>query len=234
MESSQPRRIFLITHPRTASNLLIQMLALEDQPDIAQHRSGGLGGYFFLPAHLLKGELGLHGKFIEEWSEVHKSRMKEKLQECFDELERYLEDAERDGKIAFVKDHGLFLIEPTALTALVNKRENTHEHPWIIQVPPKYDSELTRSPLNQSFLPDGFLRTWLPTFLIRHPALVFPSHYRVMKDIKEINPERKDTWQLDTMMTFSWIRSLYDFWSEYTGKSRVDMDRNNTWVNSFR
>jgi hypothetical protein len=233
MDPHQPRRFYLISHPRTTSNLLVRILALDDQPDVALHQSGALGGYFFAPASGLEVELGLQGKLIEEWSAVHRNQMKEKLQECFDNLEKYLEGAETDGKIAFVKEHGFLLIEPTARMALIHGRGSTREHPWTIRLPSKYGSELTRSPLNETLFADEFLRTWLPTFLIRHPALVFPSQYRAMKDLDVINPVQKDTLQFDMWITFRWIRSLYDYWSDCVGKFGVGIDGDRTWVNSL-
>lgn len=227
----QPHRLFLITHPRTASNLLVRILALNDQPDVARHPPGVFdGGYFFLPASRLEVELGLREKHIEDWSEDHRKQIIERVQGCFDNLESYTQSAQTDGKIAFVKEHAAFLIEPTARR--VYGRGSTHEHPWTVKVPSRYGPELTRSRLNETVFPDEYLRDWLPTFLIRHPALVFPSHYRAMRDIKQIDPERDHTFQCDVMMTFSYTRSLYDYWSVQFGKSGVDIDGDNIWVSS--
>lgn len=228
-----PRRFYLITHPRTASNLLLRILALEDQPDVAQHRSDALGGYFFLPSAQLSTKLGLRGKNVEGWTEDQKNQMRGKLQECFNTLEKYAERAEKDGKVAFVKEHSLLLIEPVAQSKGIYGPDSTQEPPWTVQVPSKYGPELTRSPLNETLFPDQFIRTWLPTFLIRHPALVFPSQYRALMDIKLVDLGAKDTSQFDIIFTFRWIRSLYNDSSEYLGKFGAEMDGENTWVSNF-
>lgn len=231
MDAQKPRRFYLITHPRTASNLLIKILALDDQPDVAPHRPGALGGYFFVPASRLEIQLGLRGKHIEEWSEENRKELKDKLQECFDSMEEYLDSAEAGGKIAFVKEHAYFLAEPTAKMALVDVCGSSNELPWTMQLPSKYGTELTRSSFNKTLFPDQFLQPWLPTFLIRHPALAFPSLYRVMMDVKTINPEKKNTFQFDMMMTYGWVRSLYDFWSEYLGEFGREVNKDRLWVN---
>ena len=231
MGIGQPHHLFLITHPRTASNLLVRILALNDQPDVARHPPGTFGGgYFFGPAARLEIELGLREKHVEEWSEDHRKQIIERVQGCFDNLENYIQSAQTNGKIAFVKEHAVFLTEHTARR--VYGRGNTHEHPWTVKVPSRYGPELTRSRLNETLFPDEYLRDWLPTFLIRHPALVFPSQYRAMRDIKLIDLERDHTFQCDVMMTFRYTRSLYDYWSVQFGKSGVDIDGDNTWVSS--
>lgn len=229
MESHQPRRVYLITHPRTASNLLVRILALDDQPDVAQHRPGALGGYFFVAASRLELDLGLREKHIDDWSEDERGQMKEKFQECFDGMEEYVKSAETEGKIAFVKEHGYWLIEPSA--RMPSSRQGHEKDHWTMQIPSNYGMESTRSFLNKSIFPDEFLRTWLPTFLIRHPALVFPSQYRAMTDVNSIHPEKESTFQLDMVMNFRWIRSLYDYWADYLRKSAVDVGEENPWVN---
>lgn len=68
------------------------------------------------------------------------------------------------------------------------------------------------SHLNSTILPDKFLETWLPTFLIRHPALVFPSHYRAFKDSfsKAGGDSELEENQLTLSMTPYFTRSLFD------------------------
>jgi hypothetical protein len=229
-----PRRFYLITHPRTASNLLVRMLALDDQPAVQKHEDSIGKGYFFFSAAKLEITLGLRGKNTNAWTEDQKQQMKEKNQECFDNMEKYLATAEADDKIAFIKEHSVLLMEPTAKNRSLFGQVSTPDFPWTVQVPAKYGSKLTRSPLNQTLFPDEFLGTWLPTFLVRHPALVFPSQYRAGRDIKTLDTNAKDTSQLDVMFTFRWTRSLYDFWSEYLGKFGSNLDGDTTWASFHR
>lgn len=232
MEDSRPFRCYLITHPRTASNLLVRILALENQPDVAQHRPGAHGGCFFCPANRVEIDLGLRERNIEEWSEGQRNQLKEKIQDCFANLEEYLDGADAEGKMAFVKEHGFLLIDPSSRSAKPESHGTTSERPWTVKVSSKYGFPLTRSSLNNTIFPDEFLTTWSPVFLIRHPALVFPSQYRVMRDLKTLDSELRNTLHLDLMTTLSWIRSLYDFWSDYLEKSSGEIKRREIWVSS--
>lgn len=63
-------------------------------------------------------------------------------------------------------------------------------------------------------VPDEFLLTGHPTFLIRHPALAFPSYYRIFwanrgkceENMTEIHEH------LTASMTLRWMRQLYDWY----------------------
>lgn len=94
------------------------------------------------------------------------------FQSGFDDLQDLVKDCEVQGKNTWVKDHSCFLVEPVTQCKYLNGADSTHEIPWTV----KADSESTsNAKTNPTALPDGFLKTWLPTFLIRHPAVVFPS-----------------------------------------------------------
>lgn len=73
------------------------------------------------------------------------------------------------------------------------------------------------SSLNKTILPSNFLETWLPTFLTRHPALVFPSYYRAFKDSfgkpqdRDIDLEEN---QLTLNMTPYFTRSLFGWYAD--------------------
>src|SRR4051812_24913641 len=116
METGQPYRCLLISHPRTASNLLVRILALDNQPNFAHYGTNELPGYFFQAAARLETDLGLRGIPVGEWSEEHRSKVKQKMKDCIDNLEKYMKSAEMDGKNVFVKEHSYCLIEPTART----------------------------------------------------------------------------------------------------------------------
>jgi hypothetical protein len=76
--ASDQNRFLLITYPRTASNLLLKILALETQPNVhmtdegrTRHMHGG-NGYFFMNNQIFKGRMG---KRMNEWNEDEKSKV---------------------------------------------------------------------------------------------------------------------------------------------------------------
>lgn len=224
--ANQLSRLYLLTYPRSASNLLVRILALEDQPNV---KSCKMGGYFFLPAVQLIKQLKLRGKHVREWTEDERDQMVRCYQACFEELEEYAKAAKAEGKIAFVKEHIYFVAEPTAMTNFLFGKNSLSESPWRVQVPPTYESKTTGSSINETVLPDEFLRTWMPTFLIRHPALAFPSHYRAIIDLEGVEFAESDGAHLPLHLTLHWTRTLYEWYiqnlsqSGYTSSSDTDL-----------
>lgn len=224
MASISSRRFFLLTYPRTASNLLVRILALGDQPNLLSHEGGG---YFFLPTvrltmHLFRAA----GQRLDEWTQEERMRLRESYQTCFEVLQKHAETAEAQGKDIFVKEHAPWLMEPVAETKWVFGEHSTDKAPWTVKASPGQ----THSPQNETVLPDEFLRTWLPTFLIRHPALVFPSIYRTCVDLEGSEVARTESRQHALEMTVHWSRTLYDWYTRQldTPVSSSDLDTT-TW-----
>ncbi|MCJ1283024.1 hypothetical protein MMC26_002351 [Xylographa opegraphella] len=215
MNSNGYRRFFLLTHPRSCSNLLVRILNFGDQPDVVQHDIGQ--GYFFLPPVLLREKLTLQGKNVEDWSKDELDQMKQEYQHSFTELQKYIEVAEAGDKIVFVKEHAYFLMEPAALSRFAFGSDNVKQAPWTVQIPDTYGSNVTRSSLNYTLLPDEFLQTWTPTFLIRHPALMFPSHYRTILDTLGVAAAHAEGLSSE-IMSLHWTRTLYDWYSKHLVK----------------
>lgn len=55
------------------------------------------------------------------------------------------------------------------------------------------------------------MKTWAPTFLIRHPALVFPSNYGTLFDLHGAEAARNEAYHA-IEMTMRWSRNLYDWY----------------------
>lgn len=70
----------------------------------------------------------------------------------------------------------------------------------------QYPDSGTTSP---TFFPDDFLMTWIPVFLIRHPALTFESWYKVESRVAPIDPLDK-SWAFS--ISFHYTRDLYDWY----------------------
>ncbi|KAJ5759628.1 hypothetical protein N7520_006784 [Penicillium odoratum] len=75
------------------------------------------------------------------------------------------------------------------------------------------------SPLNETVLSDEYLRTWRLTFVIRHPALAWPSMYRAMVKISILGMKDDDGIKGASMtnMSLRWTRMLYDWCMEQPG-----------------
>jgi hypothetical protein len=168
---------------------------------------------------MLSNQLKNRGKHVEEWTQDERNQMMQSYQNCFNELEERLMTAKAEGKIVFVKEHSYFISEPTAQTRFLFGQNSVKESPWTVQVPSTYALEVTRSSLNETVLPDEFLKTLLPTFLIRHPALAFPSHYRTFIDNDGVEATKTEGAQLALIMTLHWTRTLYDWYTHHLRKS---------------
>lgn len=221
MPLDQPHRFYLLTSPRTASNLVIRILNLSNQPSLLQDSKKE---YFFGPALAWKFKHHAVGKHIDELKEVEREELKHTYQVCFDEFAEQVDATSIQGKSVFVKEHVGWLTEPVAETKFIFGEHSTREPPWTIQS--SYSS--THSALNKTILPDEYLKTWLPTFLIRHPALTFPSIYRTTMDNEGREAARDDPAHV-LEMTVHWSRTLYDWYSQQGHLSRFNAEHGTNW-----
>ena len=223
MASDTPRRFWLLTYPRTASNLLLKILALEDQPTLLPNSKTC---YFFLPTLRIRmGLKGIYGKHPDSWTPEQRGDLMQSYQASFDNLQRHIDTAATQRKDIFVKEHVPWLMEPVAETKFVFGEGSIRESPWTVQAIPSQ----IRSEGNETVLPDAFLKTWLPTFLIRHPALAFPSSYRTCIDNEGIEAAKAQGGIHTLEMTLHWSRSLYDWYAKHFGQSNSRSDEEISW-----
>ena len=204
------RLLFLFTYPRVASNLLVKILSLQDQPNILTNH---MGGYFFLTAFIRVSESNLHNAHVDDWTEEERKQVKSLYQDAFDELQSFIDQARTTNKILFVKEHASILANPMKQSQYAWDRNITHDFDWKLHMPLYSEVEPRYSPLNDTVLPDALLHQIRPTFLIRHPALVFPSNYRVIAKTKEPEAEAMKYEAFNIAMTMRWSRRLYDFYN---------------------
>jgi hypothetical protein len=155
--------------------------------------------------------------------------MKQSYQDSFNNLEGHVQTAKAEGKILFVKEHACFMTEPTALARFRLGENGVKDSPWTVRVAARdvaTAAATARSSLNETILPDEFLKTWLPTFLIRHPALVFPSHYRTIIDNEGAEAVPTEEAEHSLIMTLHWTRTLYDFYAEHFANPAPKSDDN--------
>ncbi|KAI0534599.1 hypothetical protein GGR58DRAFT_516022 [Xylaria digitata] len=208
----QKRRYWLLTMPRTASNMLVRILNLDEQGV----RPAFHGGYFFFPSMLTR--LNLYNKETH-WAPEDHVAVEGGVKKSFDALQDYLEAAEETGEKIFVKEHISFLndahYEHDHMYQTADGENGCKPKPAIARGFP----DSTRSSLNRTSLPDEFLKTWYPTFLIRHPAMMLPSLYRTAQSDIELYGSRrakKEPFEIEATMKF--VRFLFDFYLGYFGK----------------
>ncbi|KFH44146.1 hypothetical protein ACRE_050710 [Hapsidospora chrysogenum ATCC 11550] len=195
--------------------MLVKILNLDEQ----NVRPAAHGGYFFRPT--VTKRYILLARPVETWTEDDSAAVQESVQESFDRFQDHLAAAENEGQRVFVKEHAFFLNNPLYEWQHAYGVDRFRgQEPLSVSVrgldaPPNAS---TRSPLNLTSMPDEFLLTWNPTFLIRHPAMVLPSLYRVtLKDVEIDGFQRPERKPMAPERTMKWVRSLYDFYAAHFG-----------------
>ena len=207
--SEHPRPIYLFTHARTTSNLLVRILNLQNQPAVSSRLEGG--GYYFHQCSSYISDQKLRGKHIDDWTDAQKTIIREKYQAAFEVL--YLDQikATNLGKLFFVKEHAYGMAEPVELSRLVHGK-GSMEATWALRIPEGSAEHSIAT--SGTVVPDSFLEKFVATILIRHPALIFPSHFRKMLELNkgEITEDRLSN--LFAACTLHWSRRLYDWFKE--------------------
>ncbi|KPM42521.1 hypothetical protein AK830_g4048 [Neonectria ditissima] len=206
-ESTQHRHYWLLTSPRTASNLLVKMLNLDEQGVRPAH----MGGYFFIPAAPM--QFKLQEKPMDTWTDEERTSLHNLHQECFHRLQDHIDEAERQGQKLFVKEHTMILNSPYFEARQVyGVTGDLPGEPKTLDM--RGVQHPSRSPLNLTVLPDEFLKIWHPTFLIRHPAMMLPSLFRTCLCDSELNGfTRAKKEPMAAEVTMKWFRTLYDFYT---------------------
>lgn len=194
------QRYWLISTPRTASTMLVKILNLDEQGV----RKALNGGYFFLPS--IRTRFTLHTKPATEWTDEDKKTLNETMQQCFDSLQDYLKNAEEQKQHIFVKEHALLVAHPL------------HENEFVFgagaaggEIKSMFQNG-SRSEHNKTVHTDEFLKTWKPTFVIRHPAMIFSSMYR-MSRMEAFSFTGGEPHQIQA--TLHWARCLYNFYEDH-------------------
>jgi hypothetical protein len=173
-EKPQQRQHFnaLFTNPRTCSHLLTRLLNLPSQHSILRHKDDG---YIFMRPTMMRLKQGLGGKPISSWTVHNQKSVKFAFQTSFNDLVKWRQGATEQGKGAFLKFHCLELAEPVSESRWLHGVDSAGGlQPWTVQT----QGQNNRTEGNETCLPDAILKSWRPTFLIRHPALVLPSLLR--------------------------------------------------------
>ncbi|KAJ5824524.1 hypothetical protein N7447_006864 [Penicillium robsamsonii] len=217
-ENNEPHRVLLVSVPRTASNLLLKILNIPNQPGVVTNPQSG---YFFYDAFMKAGQDGRLDKPLEEWTTEAKNETKAAFQHSLDELEAYSARARAENKIMFAKEHAFWFINPGNFTSTINGAGiSEHLKEFNVSTPDRYGPSQTFSPNNKTIMPDEYLRTWQIVFIIRHPALAWPSMYRAMVKLSKVGVIDNDRVRGATVtnMTLQWTRKLFDWCLEQPDK----------------
>lgn len=224
--SNQYHNHLLLSSPRTASNLLVTILNLENQPNIYTTEKSKHGYFFADSFNTRKYLFTADSPHMKDWTEDDRKKSLAAHQSCFENLRDHAIAAKSEGKFAYVKEHTGWLVNPVALTKLLYDEE-VGEEGWTVKA---FDSQ-TRSIGNDTLLPDEFLKEWMPTFLIRHPALVVPSFVRARLDIEGLECTKKE-WKFRNMqLTMKWSRNLYDWYCSQKTEEPIVLDADDIMTN---
>lgn len=212
--SAAPRRLLLVSVPRTASNLLLKILNIHKQPNFL---TSPKGGYFYYPAFVSAARGDQLIRSSEEWTAEEKKALQGRFQSCFDSLEEYSARATSEHKTMFAKEHAFWLSSPASFQKMMTGRDDPDfAQSFRVQIPEKYGPSQTYSPSNETILSDEYLRSWQLAFIIRHPALAWPSLYRAMTKIAAQGFMDEDGVKGSSLtnMSLRWTRLLYDWCME--------------------
>ncbi|PLN86128.1 hypothetical protein BDW42DRAFT_108484 [Aspergillus taichungensis] len=209
--TTQPDRLLLVSVPRTASNLLVKVLDIHHQPHVHTNLQAG---YFFYDAFMTASMDGLPGRPIDTWPEAATAGIGAAFQSCFDKLEECATVATQHSKTMFAKEHAFWMLNPAAFDkTLPTPSVADHYDAFRPRIPARYGPTQTYSPGNNTVLSDEYLRTWRMAFIIRHPALAWPSFYRAVSQMSAMGYFDTDGVRgaSRTNMTLRWTRALYDW-----------------------
>ncbi|KAF7523207.1 hypothetical protein PCG10_006786 [Penicillium crustosum] len=219
--NDRPHRVLLVSVPRTASNLLLKILNIQNQPNVLTNPKGG---YFFYDAFIRSARDNWTEKPLDQWTTEQKSEVKALIQQCFNKLEDCSNRACAEKKIMFAKEHSFWFVNPAFLTGAVDGAptpgpEQLKE--FQVSIPERYGSSQTFSANNKTFMSDEYLRTWQVAFIIRHPALVYPSFYRALQKMSKVRMFDDDGIKgvTTTNVSMKWTRKLFDWCLEQPDES---------------
>jgi hypothetical protein len=194
-----PTHHILFTIPHTASNLLTQLLNLPSQPNILRHPEDG---YFFVPAIRYRYQYNTFTRPLTYLSEQEREYLSNALQTSFKAWEEWVVKADNEGGGTYVKEHINWMINPSVESDFL-----LPSHPFQLG----FEHEVR----NSTAIPDGFLLSARvrPTFLIRRPALTFPSLLRTAIDNGGLDEvlEEGSAMVMKWECTYTWHIQLYNF-----------------------
>ncbi|RMZ71248.1 P-loop containing nucleoside triphosphate hydrolase [Pyrenophora seminiperda CCB06] len=169
--------VYYLTHPRSASNLFQNMMSKQPGYQNSGYKLFDSGFHFMRALAADKGP-------FSAWPAEERQQMYDDYKNAFEAMQDELEDAKKNGKKVFIKEHAYFLWSPDKIYADLYPNQDGNLDPCTVHerhVSPEEAASLPHT--NPSSLPDNFLLSFQPVFQIRHPVLMFPSAIRAQRGI---------------------------------------------------
>jgi hypothetical protein len=172
------------------------MLNTPSQTSIHPHPTDG---YLFVGA-IGQGRWaeGISSKDITEWTEDQIHTYRDLLFGTVSEVEKWMLELQRRGKGCFYKEHVSWIVDPDREIGWLEQQKMGADARREERADPQRTSD--------TVLPDALLLQLRPTFLIRHPALAFPSLTRASGDVLEAQDAQFFA------NTYHWSRTLYEWY----------------------
>lgn len=117
----------------------------------------------------------------------------------------------------FAKEHASRVYSPASFQKMSTARDDVEfSKAFRVEIPGTYGHIRTYSYSNETILSDEYLRSWQFAFIIRHPALAWPSMYRALTKISAEGLMDDDGVKGTSLtnMSFRWTRMLSDWCME--------------------
>ncbi|KAJ6779663.1 hypothetical protein PWT90_08909 [Aphanocladium album] len=167
MAKTRPADVFLLSCPRTLSNLLVKLLSEQTGWEQSGYH---LHDAFQYGLDNLTDQKGLEEPAAEERVQEYLAMMRDGYQQLLSARET----AHEAGHSLFLKSHIGEIVNPSPFFGGISSSINAPA--FTALQPQATSSSLART--NPTMLPDKILLSFVPVFLIRHPALVVDSYHR--------------------------------------------------------
>ncbi|KAK4896237.1 hypothetical protein LTR27_005759 [Elasticomyces elasticus] len=190
---SHPLRIILLDSPRTCSHLFWKLF--QSHPQLEHGEGHSWVNPFTYGPERIQRRLRHNPeaeKASAEWLKAMPDRAKETYQTTLVAYEKTIQDIESKGKIPFIKEHLLSVMQQDIILSTL--RDNDFSWP---------------SDRNPSCIPEALLLSFTPVFLIRPPALMIGSNYRVASKLMKLQIEDED---FIMQISLRWTRLMMDYY----------------------
>ncbi|KAF5371141.1 hypothetical protein D9758_004113 [Tetrapyrgos nigripes] len=224
-QPSNPLRLFIFGHPRTRTNLFCRLW--HNHPDVLEKQYPLMEPWVYGPERQEIRERILPPGKMEQ-------HVKDTFQAGFDGLQELIAVAEAEGKLPIVKEHVYHMMDAISLCAHLSLSYEGRPKPSLtdrqLDIPEServYDRNIFGEPSdlpipNPTILPERFLKTLSPIFVIRHPAKAFPSYLRVCSAYG--GSVFDDAFRINA--SYKWQRLLYDCYDAYFKAKDIKLGSN--------